>query len=107
MKRKLLSILLTLCLAFSLLPTAALADEATGCVGGDNCSHQAAIGDTHYSTLVKAVSAAKNGETITLLDNVDLTETLIIKDKTITLDLNEKPSAIVRIFGIRARIHGR
>ena len=90
MKRKLLSILLTLCLAFSLLPTAALADEATGCVGGENCSHQAAIGDTHYSTLVKAVSAAKNGETITLLDNVGLTETLIIKDKTITLDLNEK-----------------
>ena len=90
MKRKLLSILLTLCLAFSLLPTAALADEATGCVGGENCSHQAAIGDTHYSTLVKAVSAAKNGETITLLDNVDFTETLIIKDKTITLDLNEK-----------------
>ena len=30
MKRKLLSILLTLCLAFSLLPTAALADEAGG-----------------------------------------------------------------------------
>ena len=30
MKRKLLSILLTLCLAFSLLPTAALAEETTG-----------------------------------------------------------------------------
>lgn len=50
MKRKLLSILLTLCLAFSLLPTAALAEEATGCVGGETCNHQAAIGDTHYST---------------------------------------------------------
>lgn len=86
MKRKLLSILLTLCLAFSLLPTAALADEAEGCVGGENCSHQAAIGDTHYSTLVEAVSAAKNGETITLTDNIKVENTLVVT-KTLTLDL--------------------
>ena len=86
MKRKLLSILLTLCLAFSLLPTAALADEAGGCVGGENCSHQAAIGDTHYSTLVEAVSAAKNGETITLTDNIKVENTLVVT-KTLTLDL--------------------
>ena len=86
MKRKLLSILLTLCLAFSLLPTAALAEEAGGCVGGENCSHQAAIGDTHYSTLVEAVSAAKNGETITLTDNIKVENTLVVT-KTLTLDL--------------------
>lgn len=86
MKRKLLSVLLTLCLAFSLLPTAALAEEAGGCVGGENCSHQAAIGDTHYSTLVEAVSAAKNGETITLTDNIKVENTLVVT-KTLTLDL--------------------
>lgn len=86
MKHKLLSILLTLCLAFSLLPTAALADEATGCVGGENCSHQAAIGDTHYSTLVEAVSAAKDGDTITLTDDIKVEDTLVVT-KTLTLDL--------------------
>ena len=85
MKRKLLSILLTFCLAFSLLPTAALAEEATGCVGGKDCSHQAAIGDKHYDTLVEAVSAAKDDETITLLGDAELTETLNI-NKAITLD---------------------
>lgn len=86
MKRKLLSILLTLCLAFSLLPTAALAEEATGCVGGETCNHQAAIGDTHYSTLVEAVSAAKDGETITLTDDIKVEDTLVVT-KTLTLDL--------------------
>ena len=61
MKRKLLSILLCLAMALSLLPTAALAEEATGCVGGETCNHQAAIGTTHYSTLQEAVNAATEG----------------------------------------------
>ena len=50
----------------------------------------AQIGETKYATLTDAIAAAKDGDTITLLDNVDLTEPLIIKDKTITLDLNGK-----------------
>ena len=50
----------------------------------------ASIGDTKYETLAEAIAAAKDGDTVTLLDNVDLTETLIIKGKTITLDLNGK-----------------
>ena len=59
MKRKLLSILLTLCLAFSLLPTAALADEGEG---GDAApaaanGNVAKIGDTEYTTLAEAVAA--------------------------------------------------
>ncbi len=48
MKRKLLSILLTFCLAFSLLPTAALADgegtpalaEVSAAAGGLRCLRQ-------------------------------------------------------------------
>ena len=50
----------------------------------------ASIGDTKYETLQAAVDAATNGQTVTLIADVDLTETLIIKDKTITLDLNGK-----------------
>lgn len=96
MKRKLLSVLLTLCLAFSLLPTAALADEVTGCVGGETCSHQAAIGSTHYDTLQEAVNAANDGDTVTLLkdvetNNIEDTEAArIIIKKAITLNLNDK-----------------
>ena len=43
-----------------------------------------------YATLADAIAAVKDGETVTLIADVDLTETLIIKDKTITLDLNGK-----------------
>ena len=49
MKRKLLSVLLTLCLAFSLLPTAALAEGETANV--------AKVGETEYATLAEAVEA--------------------------------------------------
>ena len=78
MKRKLLSVLLTLCLAFSLLPTAALADE----------ENVAKVGETaKYTTLAAALDAAQNGATVTLL--ADVTEDVAIK-KSITLDLGGK-----------------
>ena len=85
MKRKLLSILLTLCLALGLLPTAALADEATGCVGGETCNHQAAIGSTHYDTLQEAVNAATASDTVTLLDNLENTGKIVLPEG-VTLD---------------------
>ena len=50
----------------------------------------AQIGETKYATLADAIAAAQDGNTVKLLGNVDLAETLIIKDKTITLDLNGK-----------------
>ena len=53
MKRKLLSILLTLCLAFSLLPTAALAAEGEDVASGN----VAKIGNIEYATLAEAVAA--------------------------------------------------
>lgn len=90
MKRKLLSVLLTLCLAFSLLPTAALAEGVDNCPT-ENCGHVAAIGTTHYSTLQEAVNAANDGETITLLANVTELETISITGgKKVDLNLNEK-----------------
>ncbi len=85
MKRKLLSVLLTLCLAFSLLPTAALAATAENCPSGESCIHQAAIGSTHYDTLQEAVNVAAAGQTVTLLKDAELTATLEI-NKAITLD---------------------
>ena len=82
MKRKLLSILLTFCLAFSLLPTAALADGETAKV--------AKVGETEYATLAEAVKNAKTGDTIVMTVDTDISETglSIASDKDITLDLN-------------------
>lgn len=81
MKRKLLSVLLTLCLAFSLLPTAALADGE-----GTQTNDVAQIGETKYATLQEAVNAA-NDNTVKLLENV--TEDINIRTGiNVTLDLN-------------------
>lgn len=50
----------------------------------------AKIGETEYATLAEAVTAAADGDTIVLLEDVDLgTEMLTVK-KQITLDLNGK-----------------
>ena len=65
MKRKLLSVLLTLCLAFSLLPTAALADGE-----GTQTNDVAQIGGTGYATLQAAIDAAKSGDTIVLKKSI-------------------------------------
>ncbi len=62
MKRKLLSILLCLVMALSLLPTAALAE------GGEKVAR---VGDTaEYTTLADAIEAAQGGETVTLLADI-------------------------------------
>lgn len=79
MKRKLLSILLTFCLAFSLLPTAALAAE------GD----LAEVNGTGYPALVDAINAAGTGGTVKLLANIT-GQTVIPAGKDIVLDLNGK-----------------
>ncbi len=51
----------------------------------------AKIGDKKYSSLDAAIEAANAGDTITLLDNISLTETVTVPaGKTITLDLNGK-----------------
>lgn len=48
----------------------------------------AKIGDVEYETLAKAVDAAKNGDTITLIDNANVDSTVIIQGKALTLELN-------------------
>lgn len=49
----------------------------------------AAIGSTQYPTLEKAIEAAKDGQTVKLLNDVDLSGNIVI-NKNITLDLNGK-----------------
>ena len=89
-KKRLLASLMCLCLLVGLLPATALAAGATDCSGGDECNHEAAIGNTHYGTLKEAMGAAKNGETVDLLRNVTLTKSVetVRKVSGITLDLN-------------------
>lgn len=91
MKRKLLSVLLTLCLAFSLLPTAALADGE-----GTQTNDVAQIGGTGYATLQAAIDAAKSGDTIVLKKSISATEIgekkqlqFVKADMNVTLDLNQ------------------
>lgn len=82
------SLLMTFILAITLLPTAAMAGSYPDCSAPD-CSHQAAIGQTHYDTLAEAVeaAAAESDTTVQLLQDVELTENLFIRTG-ITLDLN-------------------
>ena len=81
--KKSFSILLTLVMLVGMLPAAAFAEPATDCSG--ECSHEAAIDTTHYDTLSEAIAAGE-GKTITLLNNIDITENLEIT-KNLTLDL--------------------
>ena len=72
MKHKLLSILLCLAMVLSLLPTAALADEATG-------AGPIKVGETSYSSFSDAVNAAAPDEngiiTYEISGKVDVTDT--------------------------------
>ena len=92
MKRKLLSVLLTFCLAFSLLPTAALAEgeDMAAPTGEAVTANVAKIGETEYPTLAEAVAAAKDGQTVKMLNNTKVTQEIYFSGKTITLDLNGK-----------------
>lgn len=64
MKKKLLSIVLSLCMILTLLPTFALAEATTNVafITKDNVT-------TNYTTLADAVAAAQSGDVITLLRN--------------------------------------
>ena len=91
MKHKLLSILLCLAMALSLLPTAALADGE-----GTQTNDVAQIGGTGYATLQAAIDAAKSGDTIVLKKSISATEIgekkqlqFVKADMNVTLDLNQ------------------
>ena len=85
---------------FTLVPTAMAEGEEVSAGEGSETpavEYVAQIGDVKYDTLAEAVAAAKDGETVTLLKDAELTETLNI-NKAITLDganhkITGKPSA--------------
>ncbi len=84
MKRKLLSVLLTFCLAFSLLPTAALADGE----GTPALAEVPAAAGTALPAAVDGVITLENG---TYVMSEDTTATIKVPNgKNATLDLNGK-----------------
>ena len=109
MKKKLLATMLVLCLVLC-LSAAVSADVTYGTVekitdgavveGAATAKqvypanaevHEAKIGNLGYETLSEAVAAAKAGDTVTVLKDIDLNENLIIgADADVVLDLNGK-----------------
>ena len=87
MKKKLLSVVLALAMVLSLMP-AAFAATGTACPGGESCTHEAAIGETHYDTLKEAMNAATIGSTVKLLKNVNKQYVVTAKCYNVTVDLN-------------------
>ena len=87
--RKISKCLLTLicCItAVLLLASVVSAVSAENCPG--SCTHQAAIGTTHYDTLAEALDAATDGCTVSVL--ADTTSTALVVNKVIILDLGGK-----------------
>lgn len=79
-RKRLLAFFLTICMVFTLLPGVVLAEEADAV---------AAIGTSEYAALEYAFAAAQSGDTIELIGNVTITDTILINDeRTLTLDLN-------------------
>lgn len=82
---------------------------ATSEIGGtynDGAAIQAKVGDTYYKTLKEALAAAANGDTVTLLSDLALTEegaveystgkkVMLYIDKSITFNLNGKTISAV------------
>ena len=71
---------LTLTLLLNLFPATAQAINSEYCPDGEPCTHEAAIGTTHYDTLEEAVSAAKAYQTITMRNHVELSAQVTIPD---------------------------
>ena len=94
MKKRLLSLALCLALCLGLLPVGVLAEEIVP--GEDsNTDYVACVttgsGETvNYTSLDDALKAAADGDTVTLLSDVDLGEAYVTINKSITFDLNGK-----------------
>ena len=87
--KKLLAIVISMAMIVAMIPVGVFADTTENCTA-ENCSHQAAIGTTHYDTLQEAIDAAVENSTIKLINNVTVTgkTTTIEENKKLTIDLN-------------------
>ncbi len=95
MKKRLLSLALCLALCLGLFPFGALAANETVSSEDSNTDYVASVMTnggvtTNYTSLDDALDAVKDGDTITLLSDVDLGETYVTIGKSITFDLNGK-----------------
>ena len=87
MKRKLLSVFLSLAMVLTMMPVFAMAEETPveeGSTGADSSSNVEASGINSYEALLEAIRDAKDGDTITLTGNISAPSTITI-NKTITL----------------------
>lgn len=78
MKRRLLSAFLAVMMVLTMAPVAFAADE----------TNTTSVGS--YEELVQAITDAADGATITLSSDINVTQTIAVKDKAITLNLNGK-----------------
>jgi hypothetical protein len=84
-RTRICGILLTCAMLLTLLPATALAAG-----DGEAASNEAAIGGTEYVTLTQAFAQSKDGDTITLLKDVTLRNTITVSGgKSITLDMDK------------------
>ena len=72
-----------------LLTANAITDDKTIYTASEPIKGEAVIGGVPYETLSAAVNAAKEGDTITLLKDIEITEQMCISNN-ITLDLNNR-----------------
>ena len=79
--RKLLAIVLSLLLVFAFTPVAFAAEGDVAQIIGKEGA---------YASLSEAIDAASPGETIQLIDNIEVTGTNFLLDKNLTFDLDGK-----------------
>ncbi len=95
--KKVLSILLTVCLSMSIAPISALAEGADAV-----CK----IGDDEYTNLDLALDAIGEGEskTIELLADIYYDQGMVIEDKSVTFALNEYELKVNNNSGVGLRV---
>ena len=110
MKKRLLTVLLAVCLVVALGTVTAWAENGE-CYGGEDCDHEASIGNIHYDTLQGAINAAEDMDsdgvvTIDMLSDVTLTGTAVLFDTpgSYILDLgnNTLSSGLADIIMVKA-----
>ena len=101
MKKRLLSALLALCMVLTMVPAAFAVEDTMNDMGTDTTTTADDNSITTAEALKAAIDSASSEDTVTLGGDIEITETLIINNKTITLDLNHhtiKPSDDVDIW---------
>lgn len=102
MKRKISLVLLLILLVATIAPV--LIYATTGNV--------AKIGDKEYATLEEAVNVAGKDDVITLINDVELSNTLLLNNnKEVTIDLNNHnisaPNTTIRVQGAKLTLKGK